>query len=186
MKKYLCLLILVLMLGACNMPINPYPHCRFGFNGSLWNLNPALRPTLLPCRSRHNPPFPQKLQPSTPTETPTLTPTFTNTPNAEDPAIRLGEPTKVEEFDTPSGTWSYEDDWFYLNVNDGRLNIYSKGTPYWNSWYTIGPAIRNFYLEATLTMPNCNGKDRAGLAFPPHKPEPVLFYGAYLRRYLGI
>ena len=176
MKKYLCLLILVLMLGACNMPINPSPTADLVSTAVSGTLTSAPTNTLaVPIETQ--PPVPPEVATSTPTETPTLTPTFTNTPNAEDPAIRLGEPTKVEEFDTPSGTWSYEDDWFYLNVNDGRLNIYSKGTPYWNSWYTIGPAIKNFYLEATLTMPNCNGKDRAGLAFRLTNQNQFYFMG---------
>ena len=109
MKKYLYLLILVLMLGACNIPINPTPTADLVSTAVSGTLTSAPTNTIaVPTETQ--PPVPTQAITSTPRETPTLTPIFTNTPNAEDPAIRLGEPTKVEEFDTPSGTWTYEDD----------------------------------------------------------------------------
>jgi hypothetical protein len=180
MKKYAWMLIFVLALGACNLPQEATPTPDLVATAVSVALTNA--PTSTPIQPSETPMATFTSQPTlavtpTPTQTASLVPTETATPSNEDPAVSLGDPTYVEEFDTPTGTWNYEDEWFSLNVNDGHLNIYSKGTPYWNCWYTIGPAIQNFYLEATLTMPNCNGKDRVGLAFRLTNQNQFYFMG---------
>ncbi len=106
-----------------------------------------------------------------PTEAPTQAPTATLAPTAtatlspEDPAVRFGNPTYAYNFSTISTGWDYEDDQVKVELADGKLNIISKGKPYWNSWYTVSPELKNFYIESTLTMVNCSGGDRIGLAF---------------------
>lgn len=181
MKKYALMFILVLTLSACNFPTETTPtpdRVATAVSAALTSV-PTNTP-IIPTETQPLPPTSTATAAPTlaPTETPTLIPTATSTLSAEDPAVSLGEPTYVEEFnDSASGAWNYEDEWCSLNVNDGHLNIYSKGTPYWNSWYTIGPAIQNFYLEATLNMPNCNGKDRIGLAFRLTNQNQYYFMG---------
>ena len=82
MKKYLYLLILVLMLGACNMPINPTPTADLVSTAVSGTLTSAPTNTIaVPTETQ--PPVPTQAITPTSTETPTLTPTFTNTPNAD-------------------------------------------------------------------------------------------------------
>ncbi|MFZ3069721.1 MAG: family 16 glycoside hydrolase [Anaerolineaceae bacterium] len=182
MKRFSFLLIAVLLLSACNIPSSATS------TPDLVATNVAMALTNAPANTAvlETEPvavtatdLPTAMPSSAPTETstPTAEPTATSTSSPEDPAVRYGNPTSVEEFNSSTGTWNYEDDWFSLNVSDGQLHIYSKGTPYWNSWYTIGPAIQNFYLETTLTMPNCSGKDRVGLAFRLTNDNQYYFMG---------
>jgi len=184
MKKIVIFIGITLLLASCNMPrVTPDPAIAIATNVALQltnaptktplpNLNDGITSTatLAPIKTEELAPTEQPSQVTeAPTETaaeiPTATPSPTPVPSADDPAIRFGEPTKRETFDRVTGAWIYEDEWYNANISGGQLHIYSKGTPYWNSWYTIQPAIKNFYLEATLTMANCDGQDRVGLAF---------------------
>ncbi len=62
MKKYLCLLILVLMLGACNMPINPTPTADLVSTAVSGTLTSAPTNTIaVPTETQ--PPVPPKLLP---------------------------------------------------------------------------------------------------------------------------
>lgn len=191
MKKLALIIGISLLLASCNMPrATPDPAIAVATNVALIltnaptvtplpNLNDGIvsTPTLAPIKTEEptvsevaptEPPVQETPAPTeAPTEAPTATPTSAPTvpPSSDDPAVRLGEPSKRETFDSATGGWIYGDDWFYTVVSGGQLHLYSKGTPYWNSWYTQQPAIKNFYLETSFTMANCEGKDRVGLAF---------------------
>jgi len=191
MKKIALIIGIGLLLASCNIPrTTADPAIAVATNvalqltnaptsTSLPNLNEGIvsTPSLAPIKTEEpkpsegattEPPVQDTAAPTeAPTELPTATPTSAPTvaTSSDDPAVRLGEPTKRETFDRVNGAWTYEDDWYNASISGGQLHIYSKGTPYWNSWYTIQPALKNFYLEASLTMANCDGKDRIGLAF---------------------
>jgi hypothetical protein len=191
MKKIALIIGISLLLASCNMPrVAPDPDIAIATNVALVltnaptttplpNLNDGIvsTPTLAPIKTEEltatevvpaEPVVQETAVPTvSPTEAPSATPTSAPTvaPSSDDPAVRLGEPTKRETFDRVTGVWTYENDWYNASVSGGQLHIYSKGTPYWNSWYTVQPALKNFYLEASLTMANCDGKDRVGLAF---------------------
>lgn len=180
MKKIALIIGIGLMLTSCNIPQStPDPAIAVATNVALIltnaptttplpNLNDGIlsTPTQAPVITE-TPAASEAALTEAPTEALTASPTSAPTvaSSSDDPAVRLGEPTKRETFDRVTGTWIYEDDWYNANISGGQLFIYSKGTPYWNSWYTVQPEIKNFYLEATLTMANCDGKDRIGLAF---------------------
>ena len=180
MKKIALIIGIGLLLASCNMPLaTPDPAIAVATNvamiltnaptvTSLPNLNDGILSTPTQAPIITETPAATDVAPTeAPTEAPTAAATSIPTvaSSSDDPAVRLGEPTKRETFDRVTGTWIYEDDWYNANISGGQLFIYSKGTPYWNSWYTVQPEIKNFYLETTLTMANCDGKDRIGLAF---------------------
>lgn len=73
-----------------------------------------------------------------------------------------GEATFVEEFDS-GDYWNFESDHFSSKISNGQLDFTSKGTPWWSSWYTTEPEVKNGYFETTFSMPNCQGYDRFGL-----------------------
>jgi len=46
---------------------------------------------------------------------------------------------------------------------NGYLNLTARTNTNWHSWYVTSPSLRNAYLEATIEMTTCSGKDRFGL-----------------------
>ena len=105
-----------------------------------------------------------------------LAPTATPQPIAGDPVAQLGEPDFLEDF-SAAGGWPYEDDWFLITVSGGQLHAYSKGTPYWSSWYTTYPEVKDAYFETTITRPNCNGQDRFGLVIRWDESQEFYYMG---------
>ena len=113
---------------------------------------------------------------NTPEPTATTAPTATQAPLAGDPVAQLGEPDFLEDF-SAAGEWPYEDDWFLITVSGGQLHAYSKGTPYWSSWYTTYPEVQDAYFETTITRPNCNGEDRFGLVIRWDESQEFYYMG---------
>lgn len=188
MKRMIVVLLICLLLGACNFPSDELSSEEVVQTNVALILTNAPGTTLVPdATSELEPTTPAtptdsatlapEVQP-TPTSTPSPQPTATatNTPNTGDPAAQLGEPTSLEEFNS-AGNWAYEDDWFKLKVSDGQLHAYSKGAPYWNSWYTTYPEVKDGYFEATITRPNCAGQDRFGLVIRWDPSQEFYFMG---------
>jgi len=73
-----------------------------------------------------------------------------------------GQATFVEEFDS-GDYWDFENDYLYSKISNGQLDFTSKGTPWWSSWYTTNPEFKNGYFETTFSMLSCQGQDRFGL-----------------------
>ncbi len=73
-----------------------------------------------------------------------------------------GEATFIEDFDS-GDYWDFENNYLYSKVGNGQLEFTSKGTPWWSSWYTTEPELKNGYFETTFSMPNCQAWDRFGL-----------------------
>ena len=113
---------------------------------------------------------------NTPEPTATTAPTATQAPLAGVPVAQLGEPDFLEDF-SAAGEWPYEDDWFLITVSGGQLHAYSKGTPYWSSWYTTYPEVQDAYFETTITRPNCNGEDRFGLVIRWDESQEFYYMG---------
>ncbi len=111
-----------------------------------------------------------------PTATATTAPTATPEPVSGDPVAQLGEPDFLEDF-SAAGGWSYEDDWFLITVSGGQLHAFSKGTPYWSSWYTTYPEVKDAYFETTISRPNCNGQDRFGLVIRWDESQQFYYMG---------
>jgi len=177
MKRIITFLLICLVLGACNYPSSELSSEKIVQTNVALILTNAPDTTLLPDPTRvADTPIPAAtepvfvtLEPQTttastpePTLTATTAPTATSAPVDGDPVATLGEPDFLEDFDAV-GNWSYEDGWFMLTVSGGQLHIYSKGTPYWSSWYTTYPEVQDAYFETTITRPNCSGQDRFGL-----------------------
>lgn len=189
MKKMIFLsLVLMLLLGACNIPSATQSQVDFVATQVAKNLTniaaqPTERATQLPLTSPTE--APHELE-HTPTETatdtpvptdtpaPTETPTPTATTDQTDPAVQLGTPTWVADFDAGNDKWEDDFEQSKFSIANGYYNIVSKQTPYWNSWYFLTPKIKNFYAEMTFDMPTCSGKDRIGLAF--RSPDYQEFY----------
>ena len=102
------------------------------------------------------------------TNTPTVTSTSTNTSTAtqdlSDPAIQLGTPAWTQDFSGNASPWDYESEQASFQTSDGYLNLTARTNPNWHSWYFSSPRLKDAYVEATITLTNCSGVDRFGLA----------------------
>lgn len=106
----------------------------------------------------------QELATNTPTATMTVTQTSTPTQDLSDPAILLGSPAWTQDFSGNSSSWDYESEQASFSTSGGYLNLTARNNPNWHSWYFSSPRLKDAYVEALITLTNCSGKDRVGLA----------------------
>lgn len=181
MKKIIPVILVCLLLSACNYPTDELSSEEVVQTNVALILTNAPETTLLPDPTRitvtpeatvdvptaivtEPPAAVTDVATPEPQASATPAPTATPEPVADDPVTQFGEPDFLEDF-TAAGNWPYEDDWFLITVSGGQLHTFSKGTPYWSSWYTTYPEVKDAYYEATITRPNCSGQDRFGLVF---------------------
>lgn len=201
MKKLIPVILICLMLTACNFPTAKLSSEEVVQTNVALILTNAPETTLLPDgtqepetpeNSSEDTPVaaiePTSGEPAAPEPEPTATeipqptattpptPTATPEPLAGDPVTQLGAPDFLDEFNSAE-RWAYEDDWFLLTVSGGQLHAYSKGTPYWSSWYTTHPETKDAYFETTFTRPNCSGKDRFGLVIRWDESQQFYYMG---------
>jgi len=109
-----------------------------------------------------------------PTSTPTLpVPTATQTlipPTAtsvpDDPAVVLGQPYYVDNFDNSKSWTLFDTDCFKSEITDGKYVMSDKGSLGFACWEMSALKAKNFYLQALVTMPEtCNPKDHFGMIF---------------------
>ena len=193
MKKLIPVFLVCLMLAACNYPTDQLTSeevvqtnvALILTNAPDTTLIPEVtleaqtpEPTVVPAETDAAATQPQPIPTDTPEPmpSPTLAPTVTETPLAGDPAAQFGEPDYLEDFSSVGG-WAYEDDWFMTTVSGGQLHVFSKGTPYWSSWYTTNPEVKDAYFETTITRPNCSGQDRFGLVIRWDNSQQFYYMG---------
>lgn len=203
MKKIIPVLLICLMLSACNYPTDELSSEEVVQTNVALILTNAPETTLVPDPTRVTDtpeatdevatelatepsateteaatPEPQPTATDTPEPTATATKAATATPEPTDgdPVAQLGEPDFLEDF-SAAGGWPYEDDWFLITVSGGQLHMFSKGTPYWSSWYTTYPEVKDAYFETTITRPNCSGEDRFGLVIRWDEAQQFYYMG---------
>jgi len=215
MKKIIPVLLICLMLAACNYPTDELSSEEIVQTNVALILTNAPETTLIPVPTREEESPPATAEPATeiipeptseeateilpeptetevvaatpepqpsatntpePTATATAAPTATPEPANGDPVAQLGEPDFLEDF-SAAGGWPYEDDWFMITVSGGQLHAFSKGTPYWSSWYTTYPEVKDAYFETTITRPNCSGQDRFGLVIRWDESQEFYYMG---------
>lgn len=97
----------------------------------------------------------------TPTNTPTLAPTATT--SGTDPAASLGDPDWVDDMSNgdnwPTGTSQYTT----IAFEDGYLKLTAETEL--DGWRLSWPYLTDFYLEASMQTPECEGSDHYGLMF---------------------
>ena len=182
MKKLLPVLIIMLLLTACNFPgeedysQDPVVQTRVSLiltQGAQTQVAKELDETQVVLPDQTQTPTDGLQEVFTPTaggaESTTATlqpepgPTDTPVPTqvlSTDPWG--GQATFVEDF-AVGDYWHFESAQLYSMANDGQLEFTSKGTPWWSSYYTTKPEVKNGYFETTFSMPNCKGLDRFGL-----------------------
>ncbi len=168
MKKVFAIIILLtlsLFISGCNLPGQSEPTVDIIATQVAkmltesaeeeQQITPTLSPTLTATEMMNE-------STATPTLTVTLTPTATQ--SQSDPAAQLGSPAWTQDFSGSSSAWDFDYDQATFETKDGYLTITAKANPNWHSWYVSSPKLKNAYVEATIQMSNCSGRDRFGLA----------------------
>ena len=97
----------------------------------------------------------------TPTDQPTETPTATLSDT--DPVGTLGEPDWVDDMDSGDQWATGYNEYTTIIFEDGYLKL-SADTEL-DGWRLTWPSLNDFYLEAVIQSPDCDGNDHFGLMF---------------------
>jgi len=102
---------------------------------------------------------------SIPTATPTpLPPTATISP--DDPAVALGQPDYVDNFNNSNGWTLFDDECFKSKISDGKYIMTNKGNLNISCWEMSAVKEKDMYLQTLVTMPEkCTPNDRFGMIF---------------------
>jgi hypothetical protein len=115
--------------------------------------------------------------PQTPTPTPTITVTPTATLGADDPRSSLGSPTWHEDFADGSDWSMYSDSHVRFELGEHALVMTAFNPNFYNGWLLSWREDRNFYLEATVEVGACAGRDAFGLMFRAPSASQGYLYG---------
>lgn len=174
MKKQtvILLILLALVVSACNMP---------GYNDSETDETDDSMATEIAKILTGTPievePTPTSIEETTapePTNTPeeaTATPAPTDTPTLEptptladtDPAQTLGDPDWVDNMENGDNWATGYSDYTSIEFDDGYLQLTAEDDV--DGWRLAWPTLDNFYLEAKVQSPECEGSDHFGLMF---------------------
>ena len=104
-------------------------------------------------------------QPPTPTPEPTDTPTPMPTPTLvdTDPVQTLGNPDWVDNMANPNNWATGFSEFSTITFSDGYLKLTAQKAV--DGWRLSWPVLGDFYLEATMLSPECEGVDHHGVIF---------------------
>ncbi len=161
MKKLIPVLIIVLLLSACNFPgeVDYSQDPVVQTSVSMILTKGAQTQQIAPLDQTTTPLPVQTETPPVETQTQEATATLIQTTETEPAPSQTPSPTQVvstdpwggeatftEDFDS-GDYWDFESDYVYSKINDGQLEFTSKGTPWWSSWYTTNPEFKNVTLK---------------------------------------
>jgi hypothetical protein len=106
----------------------------------------------------------------TPTLTITLTMTLTSsvtvspTLSTQDITLTLGNPGFVDNMDTDTNWFLYDDSHSRFWIEGGFMKLMAYKADYYEAWAISWPDLQNFYLEFTyITQEKCGNNDRYGM-----------------------
>ena len=95
-----------------------------------------------------------------------------------DPALVLGTPDGVENFDNANNWTTFSSSCFSTQITGGQFVMTANGLPESSCWEVSWPQLDNFYIETTLLMPEtCDPQDRFGLLFRAPDNDRGYLYG---------
>ena len=90
-----------------------------------------------------------------------------------DPAVILGRPSGVENFDNANNWSEFNSRCFTSRITGGQFVMTANGVPQFSCWEFSWPRLGNFYLETTQRMPRTRDpQDRFGVIF--RAPIPIV------------
>ena len=106
-------------------------------------------------------------------------PVVTPPPTIEgDPALVLGTPNGVENFDNTNNWTNFDSPCFTSRITGGQFVMTANGVPEFSCWEVSWPQLENFYIETSQLMPQtCEPQDRFGLLFRAPDNNRGYLYG---------
>ena len=177
MKKQtvILLILLALIVSACNMPGSDGGETDDSDDAMATEIARILTGTPVEVEpTATSQPEEEETTAPEPTDTPeepTATPEPTNTPTEEptptladsDPAQTLGEPDWVDNMENGDNWATGFSEYTSIEFDDGYLQLTSDEDV--DGWRLSWPVLDNFYLEASVQSPECEGSDHYGLMF---------------------
>ncbi len=106
-------------------------------------------------------------------------PVATTPPSIEgDPALVLGTPNGVENFDNTNNWTNFDSACFTSQITGGQFVMTANGVPEFSCWEVSWPQLDNFYIETSQIMPQtCESQDRFGMLFRAPDNNRGYLYG---------
>ena len=188
--KYLSIIILALVLVGCNLPgsqegdVDQDDSMATEISKILTGTPVEIEPSATPVVEEEEPTEVEETEEPTsepteeeeetetpePTETPeeeedTPTPTLEPTPTtvAGDPAGTLGTPDWVDNMENGDGWATGFSEYSSIEFDDGYLKLTADQDV--DGWRLTWPFLEDFYLEAKIQSPECEGSDHFGIMF---------------------
>ena len=99
-------------------------------------------------------------------------------PVTGDPALVLGRPSGVDNFDNANNWSEFNNRCYTSQITGGQFVMTANGIPQFSCWEFSWPKLDNFYLETTLRMPQtCDPQDRFGVIFRAPDTNRGYLYG---------
>ncbi|TFH35023.1 MAG: hypothetical protein E4G99_08245 [Anaerolineales bacterium] len=93
--------------------------------------------------------------------TPSPSPTFTS----EDPRANLGAPTWEDNMENDGDWFLYTDEHVGFEMVDGQMELSAFNPDFYSGWSLGWRRDTNMFLEATMSVLTCSGRDSIGLVF---------------------
>jgi hypothetical protein len=119
------------------------------------DLTPSATPTATDTPEATATPEPQG------SPTPSPTPTF----SASDPRTSLGVPTWEDDFVNDGDWFLYSDDHVSFEIVNNQMQMKAYNPDFYSGWSLGWRKDANMYLEATMSVLTCSGRDTIGLVF---------------------
>ena len=95
-----------------------------------------------------------------------------------DPALVLGTPNGVENFDNTNNWTNFDSACFTSQITGGQFVMTANGVPEFSCWEVSWPQLDNFYIETSQIMPQtCESQDRFGMLFRAPDNNRGYLYG---------
>ena len=95
-----------------------------------------------------------------------------------DPALVLGTPNGVENFDNTNNWSNFDSACFTSRITGGQFVMTANGVAEFSCWEVSWPQLENFYIETSQLMPQtCEPQDRFGMLFRAPDNNRGYLYG---------
>ena len=118
-------------------------------------------------------PAPSETPQSTSSPTPSPTPTF----SSGDPRANLGDPTWEDDLENDGDWFLYTDDYVGFKMLDGQMELTAFNPDFYSGWSLGWRKDTNMFIEATIKVQTCSGRDMVGLVFRAPDVSSGYLYG---------
>jgi hypothetical protein len=105
--------------------------------------------------------------------TPSPTPTF----SSGDPRANLGDPTWEDDLENDGDWFLYSDEHVSFEMINGQMEMKAFNPDFYSGWSLGWRKDTNMFIEATISVQTCSGRDAVGLVFRAPEVGQGYLYG---------